>query len=356
MNKKYALKDLLRIKKIKAGEMRILSLSFFLSLLLAGNAQNDSCLFTDLNVNTSIRGLSVVDDSVAWISGSNGWIGRSMDSGRNWEMHQVVNYETLNFRSIFAFDKNNALIASAGTPAVILATYDGGKSWITAYSNTDTLAFLDGMDFRNSKEGIVYGDPVNGQMMILKTVDGGKHWTQNNEAPLLKDGESSFAASGTGIRLSGKNEILIATGGLISRIFYSADNGKTWKIFTPSFVHGQKSTGIFSLASDNRKTIIAVGGDYLTDTIRTDHIYYSTDKGNSWLKPLTPTRGYRECVEVIRANTYIAAGPSGMDISYDNGKNWQPFSDEQGFHVIRKARTGRLVLAAGKGRVMIFRN
>ena len=33
---------------------------------------------------TSIRGLSVVDDNVAWISGSKGHIAITIDGGKNW--------------------------------------------------------------------------------------------------------------------------------------------------------------------------------------------------------------------------------------------------------------------------------
>jgi photosystem II stability/assembly factor-like uncharacterized protein len=309
-----------------------------------------------LPVHTSIRGMSVVDDSVAWISGSDGWIGRSINGGKDWEMHLVTGFEKSQFRSIYAFDKNKAVIASAGAPAVILMTSDGGISWTTVYSNPDTLAFLDGIDFRNAEQGIAYGDPINGRMMILRTNDGGMHWTEAIETsrPLLMEGESSFAASGTGIRMFGKQEILIATGGMISRLFYSADDGKSWKALNPHFVHGKASTGIFSVAVYG-ETINIVGGDYLTDTMRTDHVSYSADKGKTWFAPKAPTRGYRECVEYLNSKTLMAAGPMGMDISYDNGLNWSAFSEETGFHVVRKSRTGKLVVAAGKDRVMIVK-
>jgi hypothetical protein len=42
-----------------------------------------------------------------------------------------------------------------------------------------------------------------------------------------------------------------------------------------------------------------------------------------------------------------------MDISYNGGTAWNPMADQKGFHVMRKARHGDLVIAAGKGRVSI---
>jgi photosystem II stability/assembly factor-like uncharacterized protein len=52
--------------------------------------------------NTSIRGLSVVSDSVAWVSGSNGLIGKTLDGGKTWLWTQPNGYEKLDFRDIEA--------------------------------------------------------------------------------------------------------------------------------------------------------------------------------------------------------------------------------------------------------------
>lgn len=34
--------------------------------------------------NTSLRGISIVSDDVAWVSGSNGSIGKTIDGGTTW--------------------------------------------------------------------------------------------------------------------------------------------------------------------------------------------------------------------------------------------------------------------------------
>jgi photosystem II stability/assembly factor-like uncharacterized protein len=330
---------------------------FLLFVFFAAHSQNNYSFDTiNVNAQTSVRGMSVLNDQVAWISGSNGWVGRSKDGGHHWDMHQVATFEAVNFRSIYAFSDKKAIIASAGTPAVILLTNDGGISWTTGYSSTDTLMFFDGIDFRNEKDGIIYGDPIGGKMMIMRTSDGGLHWTESKDIsrPALDAGESSFAASGTGVRMFGKKGIMICTGGANSRLFISNDDGVKWNVCSPPIIHGLKSTGIFSVAVHG-KDIIIVGGDYLMDSLRADHVFYSNDAGNIWKKPAVPTRGYRECVEYINGKTWIAAGPTGIDISYDNGVSWQALSDEKGMHVVRKARNGKLVLIAGKEKTMVAR-
>src|SRR5271165_5371132 len=88
-----------------------------------------------IDVKSSFRALSVVNDRVAWVSGSNGWIGRSTAGGKNWSFSQMKNFESLDFRSLYAFDSLNCVIANAGSPAYIFRTSDGGKTWTTVYQN-----------------------------------------------------------------------------------------------------------------------------------------------------------------------------------------------------------------------------
>jgi photosystem II stability/assembly factor-like uncharacterized protein len=307
------------------------------------------------NNTASFRGLSVVDDKIAWLSGSQGWVGNTVNGGESWNFNQVKGLEETDFRSLYAFDAQRAVIANAGSPAHILITNDGGKTWNTVYTNSHKDAFFDGMAFRNDKEGIVYGDPIDGKMLLLRTSDGGLTWKEIKDAPALEKGEASFAASGTGIRCIGKNQIVISTGGVVSRLWISKDKGDNWTNLSTPIIQGESTTGIFSFAQNN-KALIIVGGDYLKESVTIKHNFYSIDGGKNWLAPAAPTRGYRECVEPITDKIVIATGPSGTDISYDNGITWKALSDEKGLHVVRKARKGSLViLAGGKGNVFVLK-
>jgi photosystem II stability/assembly factor-like uncharacterized protein len=300
--------------------------------------------------DASFRGLSVVDDSIAWLGGSKGWIGRTISGGNDWTFTQVKGFEKYDFRSIYAFNAQTAIIANAGAPASIFRTDDGGQTWTLVYKNNDTAAFIDAVDFWNKKEGIIYGDPLSGHMFLLKTNDGGKTWHElpKSGRPALSKGEASFAASGTCMRCIGDNKIVIVTGGTDARIFISKDKCKTWSSFHSPIVHGQASTGIFSVAFHNNDTFIVVGGDYKNEKENKDNAYFHFDGEHpTWRVPMVSTRGYRECVEYISNTTALAAGPTGTDISYDYGITWKPLSDETGFHVVRKSRKGKLVILAG---------
>lgn len=307
--------------------------------------------------NTSIRGLSVVDNSVAWASGSNGYVANTKNGGKTWIWKQLPGYEKFDFRDIEAFSAQEAIIMSAGSPAVILKTTDGGLSWEEVYRNESPDIFLDGMDFWDRRRGIVYGDPIKGQMQLLRTKDGGKSWEDisANLQESLADGEASFAASGTAIRTASKGQVWIATGGSKSRIFFSDDYAKSWNFFPIPILQGNNSSGPFSIAFLDTQTGIAAGGDYLKDTLRRNNLVLTRDGGFSWFEPDVHPFGYRSAVEYLNKNVVIATGTSGTDISYDGGKTWKNISKE-GFNAVRKAKQGNWVLLAGsKGRISVFR-
>ena len=194
--------------------------------------------------DASFRGLSVINDSVAWVSGSKGWVGRSTDGGNHWAYRQVKGFEKCDFRSLYAFDKNNAVIANAGSPAYILVTHDAGLNWKKVYENDDSLAFFDGMGFWDKRQGIIYGDPKDGHIEILRTNDGGHTWAELpiTSRPAIANGEASFAASGTTIRCLKHGRVVIATGGTVSRLLVSKNKGKSWKAITTPIIQGMSTT------------------------------------------------------------------------------------------------------------------
>ena len=80
--------------------------------------------------NCGFRGLDTFGERVIWVSGTNGTVGKSLDKGKTWEWIGPKGYEETDFRDIAVFSNYEAVIVSAGAPAVILRTMDGGKFWI----------------------------------------------------------------------------------------------------------------------------------------------------------------------------------------------------------------------------------
>ncbi len=332
---------------------------FLFPLLLLTSFQNSFGQYLwkniPIEVKSSFRAISVVDNKVAWLGGSKGAVGRTRDGGKTFSFSQVNGFEALDFRSVYAFDSLTIVIANAGSPACILRTEDGGKNWKQVYRNEAKEAFIDGIDFWNDKRGLIYGDPMNGKMLLIATNDGGITWTEvpESQRPVLKEGEASFAASGTGIRCYDKKRVAITTGGKISRLWTSTDNGETWNVADLPIIQGIESAGAFSSIFWNKKGVV-VGGDYKNDAQTGQHVYLTLDKGKTWNLPIRPTRGLREAVESLGDDYLIAVGPQGADQSNDGGMNWTPLSDEKGFHTIRKARDGSLIIAAGNGKIAVI--
>ena len=317
---------------------------------------------------TSIRGLSVVDNNVAWISGSKGYVAITRDAGKTWSWQQVKGYEQADFRDIEAFSDKEAIIMSSGTPALILKTTDGGATWDLKYKNEDKAYFLDAMDFANKKHGFILGDPINNKFLLLETTDGGNTWHPFKNMPDAMPGEAAFAASGTCLRVN-NDGIIIVTGGKVSHEigYYPSEN--KWVYTWLPVKQGKDSQGTFSVSQDGD---VFVGGDYSKDKI-TDSTACLFDltiagvKNGIRISQKFPA-GYQSCVEYLYGKKYrfpddaksflsgfyISTGTSGTNISDDGGFTWQQI-DQISYNVCRKAKKGSLVLLAGdRGKIGIF--
>ncbi len=298
----------------------------------------------------SLRGLSVVDDKVIWVSGSGGTVGRSIDGGATWTWTTVPDYEKRDFRDIEAFDENTAIIMAIAEPAQLLKTNDGGRTWRMVFQNDYPGMFLDAMDFAGANAGIVVGDPIHGHFFEAETFDGGSTWHDIplRQLPEADSGEGCFASSGTNIRFISRNSACFVSGGPRSRLFIGD------KAIDLPVLQGTTSTGANSVAVKDpgkpldKLRLIVVGGDFAKDTVTEKNCFLSNNGGETWIRPATPPHGYRSCVEYIGPHAVLACGTSGVDVSTDEGMNWQLLSPE-GFHVCRKAKKGHAVFLAGSG-------
>lgn len=295
----------------------------------------------------SLRGLSVVNDNVVWVSGSGGTVGKSSNGGKNWKWMTVKGFEKTEFRDIEAFDASTAIIMGIAEPAYMLKTTDGGDSWKIVYENKTKGMFLDAMDFFDSQHGIVVGDPVNNKVFLAMTADGGDSWKEiENKRPVADSGEAFFAASGTNIRLFGTEKIFFVSGGTRSRLF--TESGMT----DLPIIQGKETTGANSIDifdNGNMKStrqMVVVGGDFKADGSSEKNCFISADGGKTWKAPKEPPHGYRSCVEFLSKDDLLCCGLSGVDYSYNGGRTWQWISKES-FHVCRIAKLGTAIYLAG---------
>jgi|SRR5579871_4936501 len=303
--------------------------------------------------SASLRGVSAVNAKIVWASGTGGTYLRTTDGGVSWHAAVARGAEQLDFRGVHAVDEQIAYLLSSGPggKSRIYKTRDSGSHWTLQFTNPDPRGFFDAVAFWDSQHGIVIGDPVEGKFVVLKTVDGGEHWTPQPGPAALSD-EGAFAASNSCLFVMGERQVWFATGGLgAARVFRSEDAGRTWTVTATPIRNDGSSAGIFSLAFSDATHGIAVGGDYTKAADSVHNIAATSDGGRTWREPdgVRPT-GFRSVAAYIpERRLWIAAGPSGSDVSADGGNSWKPF-DTAAYNAI--AFTGLAGWAVGpKGAV-----
>lgn len=278
-------------------------------------------------VTARLRGVSAVNERVAWASGSGATVLRTTDGGATWKK-LTVTQETLDFRDVDAIDAETAYVLSIGNGAAsrIYKTTDAGATWTMQFKSDDEKVFLDAMSFWDANHGIVFGDSVGGQLYVLTTDNGGRTWTRVPPAslPPALENEGAFAASGTNIALFGKTHAWIGTGGgARARVLRTEDRGRSWQVSDTPFAAGS-STGIFSIAFRNAKHGIVVGGDYRKEQEAVDNLAVTSDGGVTW-KLVKGLSGFRSVVAYVpgtKTPALVALGPSGGDYSLDDGQTW----------------------------------
>lgn len=339
--------------------MKTLVIALALALTACTTIQKDNFIFEEqtTGMTGTMRGLDVLDENCAWISGSGGEYAFTTDGGMTWTKGTVPGADTLDFRDVHAFSGNTALLMSAGpgTASKIYRTDDAGQSWELCFTNPEPLGFFDGMDFLNDMEGVIFSDPVDSKLNLLTTSDGGKNWSRLNPAtlPEIKKGEYAFAASGTNIVFDREGGLWIVTGGEVSRIWHAFSIDGPWEISSPPAAYGDPAEGLFSIAPKSKIRRIAVGGHYIDTERSGKNVVIWDEKNLGWY---TPEGGkslpFMECVRWISDKALVAAGPPGIFFSPDGGQSWEEIF-ESGFHTIDVCEKGRIGwLASNHGKVV----
>ncbi len=228
----------------------------------------------------------------------------------------------------------------------MIETTDGGENWAKIFIDTAKTVF-----FNSIKKDIAVGDPRGKTIDILKKTNGIWKRLPPSNIPFNIGKEACFAASNTCIDYDVSSDTYwIGLGGEKRiRVYQSTDGGNTFEAFDTPMLPG-KARGIYSIDFKDSKIGVAVGGSYLhPDDTRS--AIYSTDGGKTWKRPITPLSGYRSCVTHFKGNIFVAVGINGMDISYDNGKNWQKI-DHTNLNAIQFfKRTNTAIAVGNKGAI-----
>lgn len=305
---------------------------------------------------SELRGLSVVNDTIAWASGARGTVLRTTDGGRSWRMMRDTALVRFDLRSIHAFDAARALVASAGEAdrglAAIFRIGDDALFERT-FESREPGVFLDALGFWDDRHGIALSDPVDSAFVILLTGDGGRSWSRIPPAslPRVLPGEAAFAASGSSIALQGDSRVWIGTGGGgRARVMHSADRGRSWSVTDVPIHADGPAAGIFSLAFFDDRHGVAAGGDYTKPRLVATSVAFTSDGGRTWRPAPASPPAYLSGIAFAGSRArLVAVGLAGTFSSADSGRTWA-HADTVAMHAVRFA--GSAGFAAGpRGRV-----
>ncbi|HEX4022527.1 MAG TPA: hypothetical protein VHX63_15380 [Acidobacteriaceae bacterium] len=330
----------------------VVALAGVISLLwlLAGlpaPAQSTSWQMQVSGTKASLRGIHAVTAQVAWASGSQGTILRTVDGGTNWQHCTTPpDAATLDFRGIWAWDAKTAVALSSGPgdQSRLYKTTDACQSWQLLYTNPHKDGFWDAVAFWDTQHGLILGDPVGGVFQILSTDNGGANWQEQIYPTLKADPKDAgaFAASNSSL-FADYPRVWFGVGGVGGAYLYSGKNrfvgivsyGRTpmpggfdWTKAKTPIAGGDSGAGIFSVAFRDERHGVIVGGNYEKPENTAGTAAYSSDGGLKWKAAKVPPDGYRSAVAWdAKQKAWIAAGINGSDASYDDGKTWQPLDN-----------------------------
>jgi hypothetical protein len=250
----------------------------------------------------------------------------------------------LDFRGVQAWDAQTAIVMASGPgeKSRLYKTTDGCGTWKLALNNTEEDGFWDAVVFQHgdygfaigdSKAGVLIGDPVKGRfqtdVMLL-----GHGWFIDEAGCSAPEGQAAFAASNSSIFVFGSRRYILGVGGrsgagvFISPLMFNTSSNDPCRRVPVPIAGGTDSSGVFSVSFSSLEDGVAVGGDYTKPNESSGTAAWTRDMGQHWTASTVPPHGYRSAVQWSESlKAWITVGTNGSDISFDDGKTWQPLDN-----------------------------
>ncbi|MDP4221422.1 MAG: sialidase family protein, partial [Bacteroidota bacterium] len=254
---------------------------------------------------------------VLWAGWRDLW--SSSDTGKTWQKSFLPLTNDDIVTDIDFYDKFNGIVSTAeevGLPSNgVFLTRDGGQTWnkILTAPHCVNLIFNGSP---NIIQVLTVGDFPTPTGLLHTSIDGGSTWTTS-----WAGGEYSQC-----LTVGRDNTLYVlncsdATAGLPGFVSSSTDLGKTWKQ-SPAEVDGDSYT-ICADSCDASRLYIA-NEDYTATVDNNSSLYYSSDKGNTWMASLQFDPPYFSGAMTCTANTiYASSLRRGIYRSLDQGLSWK---------------------------------
>lgn len=241
--------------------------------------ENGVAGFTDVDFTDADHGHAVTlgDQIIATADGGKSWVvqptPRPFEVGVDWKDGAPAGWE---YSAVSFVDPHHGFVV--GNQGLILATTDGGATW--RYQGNPLFHSLRDVTFLDTDLGQAVGYVIGRDedaYLALRTLDGGATWTyQRTGSPGDSNGPVNFDA----VAFTDPRHAVVA--GAHGRIFVTFDNGKTWR---------NRRSGtqerLNSVAFADRRRGLAVGTVEFQGELRAQ-ILATNDGGQSWQQRPTP--------------------------------------------------------------------
>jgi photosystem II stability/assembly factor-like uncharacterized protein len=256
----------------------------------------------------------LVDGTGAMYMGTEGTgVFKSTDGGATWTMKDDGITVQSDSTGIWVH-----AIAVASTPGTVYETdqnelyktTDGGDTWSDIASHDD--GSINALATDPQQPDTVYVGTGGGH--VLKSIDGGAHWTQSVSG-LSADGVWSLAVDPS-------DSDVLYIGGFQSSLSKSTDGGVTW---SPAHTGMPAGSGVGCIAVDPKDS------DNVYSCPVNHGIYKSTDGGQTWARAGTGLPDYAFDILQVDPNDssviYAAIPTLAVFVSTDAGEHWVVLGD-----------------------------
>lgn len=231
-----------------------------------------------------------VDGNVFFTTnGTTSWTKKSLPSECRVDASKEM---TFGYNSIFAKSMNEVYICPTNGEIVLLRTTDGGNTWESLITTGDTnFSKLQRVKFYNENIGWAVGSGGT----IFRTTDGGDNWIR----------KGSGTTNVVLYSINPINEDCCWIAGSSRNILYTKDGGETWNKTTPATLPDYTIYSHYALPSNGNIQFVVSNVNYC---------YKSTDSGVTWsnIIPWDGTCDGWSICPVSDNEIYTAAGDAGF--------------------------------------------
>ena len=319
-----------------------------LLVYISGNAQGVGVWTTQATgftpPSSGTTNIAIVDSNIVWVSGTDYFnvnlrqdYSRTIDGGAHWQAGLTPAAFHWSYAMMTASSATSAWAVFFDQTAVpiglglVYHTTDGGANWVQQGANLiysyPGQSFPDIIHFWDDNNGVIVGDPANGEYEIYTTIDGGTNWVPVPAVDIPDPITADEAAWTTHISTFGNNIWFDTNHG---RVYHSSDRGFHWTVaetnlFIP--IPSEIQVCFYSATSGIAR--------YYDRTLFTSDIVETSDGGVTWSSTFNPG-GFFYGFDVrhvpgtdsMLVSTGAVAGFSGSSYSKDGGHNWITIDQE----------------------------